>query len=68
MECAGGAEQVAEDVSLRAALPLLHETPGSVFLTVKVKAEPLARALPPREGAYLQGCFRAALLGKGATV
>ena len=60
------ARQVADEAGLRAALPLVHETPGPVFLTIKVKAEPLPRALPPRDGTYLKDRFRAALLGEDA--
>ena len=59
--------QVADEVALRAALSLVHEAPGPVFLTVKVRAEPLPRVLPPRDGAYLKDRFRSALLGKDAT-
>ena len=60
------ARTVADEAGLRAALPLVHEAPGPVFLTVKVKAEPLPRVLPPRDGAYLKDRFRAALLGPDA--
>ena len=46
--------QVADEAGLRAALPLVHETPGPTsspcpdLLTVKVHAEPLPRVLPRR--------------------
>ena len=60
------ARTVTDEAGLRAALPLVHEAPGPVFLTVKVQAEPLPRVLPPRDGAYLKDRFRAALLGKDA--
>ena len=60
------ARQVADEAGLRAALPLVHEVPGPTFLTVKVKAEPLPRVLPPRDGTYLKDRFRAALLGTDA--
>ena len=60
------ARQVADEVGLRAALPLVHEMPGPTFLTLKVRAEPLPRVLPPRDGAYLKDRFRAALLGSDA--
>ena len=62
------ARQVADEVGLRAALPLVHEAPGPTFLTVKVKAEPLPRVLPPRDGAYLKDRFRTALLGTDAVL
>ena len=58
--------QVADEAGLHDALPLVHEVPGPTFLTVKVKAEPLPRVLPPRDGAYLKDRFRAALLGSDA--
>ena len=57
---------VADEVGLRAALPLVHEMPGPTFLTVKVEAKPLPRVLPPRDGAYLKDRFRTALLGSDA--
>ena len=60
------ARQVADEAGLRAALPLVHEVPGPTFLTVKVKAEPLPRVLPPRDGTYLKDRFRTALLGTDA--
>ena len=60
------ARQVTDEAGLRAALPLVHESPGPTFLTVKVHAEPLPRVLPPRDGAYLKDRFRAALLGADA--
>ena len=62
------AGQVADEAGLRAALPLVHEVPGPTFLTVKVKAEPLPRVLPPRDGTYLKDRFRAALLGPDAVL
>ena len=49
------ARQVADEASLRAALPLVHETPGPTFLTVKVEARPLPRALPAPRRRLHQG-------------
>ena len=60
------ARTVTDEAALRAALPLVHEAPGPVFLTVKVHAEPLPRVLPLLEGAYLKDRFRMAQLGKDA--
>ena len=57
---------VANEAGLDAALPLVHEAPGPTFLVVKVKAEPLPRALPPRDGTHLKDRFRTALLGPAA--
>jgi hypothetical protein len=34
-----------------------------VFFTIKVRAESLPFALPPKDGAFLKDRFRAALLG-----
>ena len=62
------ARTVRDEEALRAALPLVHEAPGPVFVAVKVRAEPLPRALPPRDGAYLKDRFRAALLGENAAL
>ncbi len=39
---------------------------GPVFFDIKVKAETLALALPPKDGAYLKDRFRVALLGDKA--
>ena len=60
------ARTVTDEAALRVALPLVHEAPAPVFLTVKVHAEPLPRVLPPRDGAYLKDRFRSALLGADA--
>jgi thiamine pyrophosphate-dependent acetolactate synthase large subunit-like protein len=59
---------VADEAGLAAAMPLVHEIPGPTFCVIKVKAERLPRALPPRDGAYLKDRFRAALLGKAAVL
>jgi thiamine pyrophosphate-dependent acetolactate synthase large subunit-like protein len=44
----------------------IHKTPGPNLIVVKVKAEKVPLALPPREGALLKARFRRALLGPGA--
>jgi len=62
------AQTVRDEAGLRAALPLVHEAPGPVFLTVKVHARPLPRVLSPRDGAYLKDRFRQALLGPAAVL
>jgi thiamine pyrophosphate-dependent acetolactate synthase large subunit-like protein len=49
--------------SLRQAI---HAQPGPNFAAVKVAAEKLPLALPPREGALLKARFRRALLGPEA--
>jgi len=49
---------------LDSARKTLHETPGPVFQLIKVRAEQLEFALPPKDGAYLKDRFRQALLGR----
>ena len=44
----------------------IHAHPGPSFAAVKVKAEKIPLALPPREGALLKARFRRALLGPEA--
>ncbi len=48
---------------LDAALPGILETPGPVFHAIKVRAETLGFALPPKDGVHLKNRFRRALLG-----
>lgn len=47
------------------ARPTLLGGPGPVLMQIKVGAEKLPLALPPREGALLKTRFRRALLGEG---
>jgi thiamine pyrophosphate-dependent acetolactate synthase large subunit-like protein len=58
---------VHDQAALEAVLPAILAAPGPVFYTIKVRAEPLPFALPPKDGAYLKDRFRAALLGDRAT-
>ncbi len=60
------ARTVADEAGLEGALALVHEAPGPTFLAVKVRAEPLPRVLPPRNGPYLKDRFRRAVLGEDA--
>ena len=53
----------SEIAALRKAI---HSSPGPNFAVVKVRAEKIPLALPPREGALLKARFRRALLGAGA--
>lgn len=48
---------------LRAAI---HNSDGPLFAQIKVAAEQMPLALPPRDGAHLKNRFREALLGKEA--
>ncbi|MDJ0948675.1 MAG: thiamine pyrophosphate-dependent enzyme [Alphaproteobacteria bacterium] len=47
---------------LEAAIRDLREAPGPVFYSIKVRAEELPLALPPRDGVELKERFREALL------
>jgi thiamine pyrophosphate-dependent acetolactate synthase large subunit-like protein len=49
-----------------AAVPLLLETPGPVFVSLKVTTDPVPNVLPPRDGAWLKHRFRQALMGDAA--
>jgi len=46
------------------ALGTIRETPGPVFQAIKVRAEALDFALPPKDGVTLKDRFREALLGR----
>ena len=48
---------------LDAALPVIRETPGPVFYSIKVKAEELAFVLPSNDGVGLKERMRKAMLG-----
>lgn len=53
---------VVEDMAAVADLRgRLHQKSGTAFATIKVKADELPRALPPRDGVYVKNRFRAAL-------
>jgi len=54
---------VADQAGLEAALPAILSAVGPVFHSVKVKAEELPLAMPPKDGAFLKDRFRLALLG-----
>ena len=57
---------VESEAGLEAAMMALRGAGGPVFYTIKVRAEDLPLALPPRDGVELKGRFRAALLGQKA--
>jgi thiamine pyrophosphate-dependent acetolactate synthase large subunit-like protein len=42
----------------------LHDRRGPLLANVKIATDTVASALPPRDGAYLKGRFREALLGQ----
>jgi thiamine pyrophosphate-dependent acetolactate synthase large subunit-like protein len=52
---------VHDQAAFEAALPTVRAAPGPVFYTIKVRAESLPFALPPKDGAYLKDRFRNAL-------
>jgi thiamine pyrophosphate-dependent acetolactate synthase large subunit-like protein len=54
---------VQDEAALETALPTIRAEPGPVFYAIKVRAESLPFALPPKDGAYLKDRFRSALLG-----
>jgi thiamine pyrophosphate-dependent acetolactate synthase large subunit-like protein len=57
---------VREADELEAARQMLRTEAGPIFYAIKVRAEPLAFELPPKDGAHLQDRFRQALLGPAA--
>ena len=54
---------VRDQGELDAALPVIRETPGPVFYSIKVKAEELAFVLPSNDGVVLKERMRKAMLG-----
>jgi thiamine pyrophosphate-dependent acetolactate synthase large subunit-like protein len=52
---------------LEAARPVIRTGAGPILYAIKVRAEPLPFALPPKDGAHLKDRFRLALLGESAT-
>ena len=57
---------VYDAAQLEAALPRIRAEPGPVFFNIKVRAEDLPLALPPKDGVELKTRFREALLGPGS--
>lgn len=55
------AEDISEDAALPALRARLHEAAGPGFARIAVRAEPLPRSLPSRDGAWLKARFRAGL-------
>ena len=49
---------------MAAALPQIRAAPGPLFFDIKVRAEDLPLAMPPKDGVTLKDRFRAALLGR----
>jgi thiamine pyrophosphate-dependent acetolactate synthase large subunit-like protein len=60
------ASVVRTDAELAAALGPIRSEPGPLLYQVKVRADKLPLALPPRDGAHLKNRFREALLGARA--
>ncbi len=54
---------VRDQAELDAALPVILETPGPVFYSIKVRAEETDFVLPPNDGTELKNRMRKALLG-----
>ncbi len=59
---------VGDDAGLGAAVAELRGARGPVFFTIKVRAEDMPLALPPRDGVHLKNRFRRALLGENEAV
>jgi thiamine pyrophosphate-dependent acetolactate synthase large subunit-like protein len=51
---------------VEAALPLLYETKGPVFVDIKVTTDPVPMTLPMRDGTAIRARFREAVLGDRA--
>jgi thiamine pyrophosphate-dependent acetolactate synthase large subunit-like protein len=60
------AQTIVDEAELATALPQIWRAPGPLFFNIKVRAESLAKVLPPKDGAYLKDRFRLALLGPDA--
>jgi thiamine pyrophosphate-dependent acetolactate synthase large subunit-like protein len=54
---------INDGAELEAALPRIRNEPGPLFFNIKVRAEELPLALPPKDGVELKQRFRQALLG-----
>jgi hypothetical protein len=57
---------INDGAELEAALPRIRNEPGPLFFNIKVRAEELPLALPPKDGVELKQRFRQALLGPEA--
>ncbi|MDP6563279.1 MAG: thiamine pyrophosphate-dependent enzyme [Alphaproteobacteria bacterium] len=56
-----GADTIRSDNEFKAALPIIREAPGPLFHSIKVRAEDLPFAMPPKDGVTLKDRFRDAL-------
>ncbi len=54
---------IRDEADLSAAVAEIRGAKGPVFFNIKVRAEDLPLALPPKDGVYLKDRFRSALLG-----
>ncbi len=54
---------VRDNAGLEAALPLVRNGKGPVFLNIKIRAETPPLVLPPKQGVVLKNRFRLAVLG-----
>ncbi len=57
------AADIFDEAVLAEALPRIRTEPGPLFFNIKIRAEDLPLALPPKDGAFLKTRFRDALLG-----
>lgn len=58
-----GASAVSELATLEAALPMIFEAPGPVFLDVKVSTQRYPMSIKMRDGVHIKNRFRENLLG-----
>ncbi len=59
---------IRTEADLQDALPIIRNAEGPIVHVIKVKADTLPKAIPPRDGAYLRDRFRMALLGDAGAV
>lgn len=59
----GQADFVRTAAELEAICPKVYAAAGPYFSVVKISTEPNPTSLPPRDGPYLRGRFREALMG-----
>lgn len=60
------ADVVRTQAELEAVCPKIHQAAGPCLSVVKISTAPNSTSLPPRDGPYLRGRFREALMGAEA--
>ncbi|MBL6929360.1 MAG: aldehyde dehydrogenase [Rhodospirillales bacterium] len=59
---------IRNEAELQDAVAVIRHAEGPIMHVIKVKADTLPKAVPPKDGAYLRDRFRMALLGDAAAV